>query len=84
MNLWSEDNVDALLSEGKYILNNTYQKPIILFITGGEEIRSTEGITQGDPLVIAMYALAISPLIQKLKMWFADDCTSAGIVKAVR
>ena len=74
------------------ILNNTYQKPIRLFITGGEEIRSTEGITQGDPLAMAMYALAISPLIQKLKIdepnakqvWFADDSTAAGKVKAVR
>ena len=39
-----------------------------------------------------MYALAISPLIQKLKIdepnakqvWYADDSTAAGKVKAVR
>lgn len=53
---------------------------------GGREIESTEGTTQGGPLAIAMYALAITPLIQNLKeeepgvkqVWFAYDATAAG------
>ena len=67
------------------MLNNTYSKPIRLFINGGAEISSTEGIRQGDALARAMYALAIIPLIRRLReedpevkqVWFADDSTAA-------
>ena len=53
---------------------------------GEGEIDSSEGTTQGDPLAMAMYALAIRPLIDKLRdaepnarqVWFADDATAAG------
>ena len=53
---------------------------------GKGEIDSNEGTTQGDPLAMAMYALAIRPLIDKLidaepnarQVWFADDATAAG------
>ena len=44
---------------------------------------SKEGTTQGDPLAMAMYAVAITPLIyglaeEKLKqVWFADDASAA-------
>ena len=49
------------LIKGSSIGKNTYRAPIRLFITGSGEIASTEGTTQGDPLAIAMYALAITP-----------------------
>ena len=64
---------------------NTYRSPIRLYVRGSGEIASTEGTTHGDPLAMAMYALAISPLINKLKqlypnvkqVWYADDATGA-------
>jgi len=68
------------------ILKNTYGVPIRLFITGEGEIASTEGTTQGDPLAMAMYALAVTPLIRSLRqsqpdvsqVWYADDATAGG------
>ena len=55
-------------------------------MSGGGEILSKEGTTQGDPIGMAMFALAIVPLIMKLKevcqtvyqVWFADDATAAA------
>ena len=63
-----------------------YGVPIRLFITGEGELASTEGTTQGDPLAMGMYALAVIPLINSLhhhqlevpQAWFADDATAAG------
>ena len=68
------------------MLINTYHSPVKLFVIGGGEIKSTEGITQGDPMAMAMYALVIAPLIKRLRAvepdvkqtWFADDATAAG------
>ena len=68
------------------ILQNTYGAPVRLFVVGEGEIPSTEGTTQGDPLEMAMYALAVVPLIRRLRMavpgasqaWFADDATAVG------
>lgn len=65
------------------ILTNTYRQDIPLFI-GGETIFSREGTTQGDPLAMAMYALAVSPLIKDLRddgckqVWYADDSSAGG------
>ena len=39
------------------VLINTYQNPSPLFITGGNEILSKEGFTQGDNLVMSFYGL---------------------------
>ena len=68
------------------ILVNTYRAPIRMIIPGNGEIASTEGTTQGDPLAMAMYALAITPLIHQLRsscpcvqqVWFADDATGSS------
>ena len=69
-----------------YHLKNTYGVPIRLFITREGELASTEGTTQGDPLTLVMYALAVTPLINSLchhrpdvsQAWFVDDATAAG------
>ena len=76
------------------ILTNTYQSPVRMFINGKQkgEISSTEGTTQGDPLAMAMHALAITPLILRLhdlcegvkQVWFADDATGAATCHNLR
>ena len=68
------------------VLHNTYSATVHLFVTGEGEISSTEDTTQGDPLAMAMYALAVVPLIGQLsarvpeacQAWFADDATAVG------
>lgn len=67
-------------------LMNCYQSPVRLFVSGGGEILSKEGTTQGDPLGMAMFALSMVPLIKKLmekcesamQIWFADDAAGVG------
>ena len=59
--------------------------PTELFVDS-EVLYSSEGITQGDPLAMPMYALATIPLIKKLQchlvdvsqVWYADDASAAG------
>ena len=63
-----------------------------MVIPGSGEICSSEGTTQGDPLAMAMYALAITPLIGKLhqhlptckQVWYMDDSTAAGSLGDLR
>ena len=50
-------------------------------------ILSREGCTQGDPLAMLMYGIAIKPLILKLQTprtvqkWYADDGNAAGTLQ---
>lgn len=70
---------------------NTYRLSSRLFITGGQEIPSAEGTTQGDPLAMGLYALSMQPLITGLQgaceikqCWFADDASGAGSVSDIK
>ena len=82
-------NISILCPAFSTILNNTYAQPVRLFVVGEGEIPSCEGTTQGDPLAMAMYALAVVPLIKRLRVavpsvgqvWFADDATAVGKLK---
>jgi len=47
-------------------VKNCYQTPARLFVIGEQELGSREGTTQGDPLGIAIYAIAISPMLDIL------------------
>jgi hypothetical protein len=53
---------------------------------------SREGVTQGDPLSMFLYGIAILPLIRRCKMdepeciqaWYADDSSAVGRLKRIR
>ena len=85
-------NVSILCPPLSSIFINIYRAPLRIIVAGSGEISSTEGTTQGDPLAMAMYALAVVPLIHKLKnnsldvkqVWFADDATGAGSCENLR
>ena len=76
-------NIRHLCPPLSKILINTYREDVRLFIDG-ETLLSQEGTTQGNPLAMAMYAIAVNPLIHQLKhdttkqIWFADDATAGG------
>ena len=60
---------------------NTYRGYAALFLQGSSDyLLSKEGVTQGDPLSMMLYTVAILPLIHCLKNpkrwiqnWYADD-----------
>ena len=67
---------------------NTYRDAAELFVDSSI-LYSQEGITQGDPLAMPMYALAILPLIHQVnqevrQVWYADDATATGRITALR
>ena len=70
---------------------NTYREPARLFITGGKELKSAEGTTQGDPLAMSLYAISLQPLITRLNVssltkqcWYADDATGSGSLEELK
>ena len=79
-------NIQYLCSPFAIILINTYRQPARLFLTGGGEILSEEGTTQGDALAMAFYGIGTRPILIRLRkdipevrqVWLADDATGAG------
>ena len=71
------------------VLINCYRESTSLY-AGGSVLLSQEGTTQGDPLAMAMFALASIPLIQRIaspatpQTWFADDAASGGKLRNIR
>ena len=63
---------------------NTYRAPAQLFATGGRELISAEGTTQGDPLAMCMYALCLQAVSEAKQCWFADDPTGCGSLQNIR
>ena len=62
-------------------------KPSRLFITGGREISSNKGNTQGDSIVMGMYAVGLMPLLTSIisnntgnliHVVFVDDLIGVG------
>ena len=71
-------------------VKNCYSLHSRLFIIGGNEVRSCEGTTQGDPIAMAVYAIAVIPMILMIvditskidgstkTAAYTDDVTAAG------
>ena len=78
-------NIKVLCPEIATFIWNCYGKPARLFVVGGLEISSSEGIIQGDPIAMPIYAIGIigpSNLTGTVKHEaFADDLTGAGKIK---
>jgi hypothetical protein len=76
----------------KYALINMYRAPSRIFMNGNSshyELPSEEGTTQGCPLGMAMYALALAPMVKELKtlcnqVWYADDASGSDTFAKLR
>ena len=79
-------NIQYLCPPIATYLLNTYRSPTRLFVSGGGEILSREGTTQGDPLAMHWYSVNTVMLINELsynitnvkQVWLADDAVGAG------
>ena len=60
-------NIQIICKEMSLYITNTYRGPSRLLICGGDKILSQEGTTQGDPLVMPMYSVNTSVMIQSLR-----------------
>ena len=83
-------NISILCPTVATFVINTYRLPVRLFVTGGQELKSSEGTTQGDPLSISKYGIRLIPLMLALQntsntkqCWLADDASGAGSIKDV-
>ena len=73
-------------------LFNTYHGWSMLVVRGSSEfLYSKEGVTQGDPLSMFMYAIGTLPLIHSLRkpscwtrVWYADDASAGGCLSDIR
>ena len=59
-------NPSMICPEIAVFVRNCYSLPSKLFIIGGSELKSSEGTTQRSPAVMAIYAIAIIPLLLML------------------
>ena len=87
--LW---NIQYTCPAMKHILINFYRTSTRIFMKSDEdswELASQEGTTQGCPLAMAMYALALSPLVSEIRplcnqVWYADDATGCDTFAKLR
>ena len=90
-------NINIICPSITTFAHNCYSKPSQLFIIGGVEITSSEGTTQVDPVAMAIYTIAIIPLILMIleitesysedtskAVAYADDLTAAGCIPELK
>ena len=69
-------------------VKNSYSSPSPLYVNG-TTLWSEEGTTQGDPLAMCMYGVAILPLIQKISKlnvihkWYVEDGNACGRISGL-
>ena len=91
-------NIQLVCPNLSQYIENTYQDAARLYIAGGsgEFLYSSEGLTQGNNIAMAFYALGTVPIIRQLhnvdddiiaepvkQVWFADDSSAAGLLKGI-
>ena len=85
-------NISVICPSFSQILSNTYTAPVRCVIQGNGEIPSPEGTTQGDPLAMAMYALAVKLLNDRLQadfpsvtqVWYVYNASGATTCSELR
>lgn len=96
--MWSKREINALVLEDcaiqqqfiQAVRSNETNSTVPLYI-GRQTIFSLKSTTQGDPLAIAMYALAIIPLNRHLhkeqsvqQVWYADEASMEAQLEQLR
>lgn len=81
-------NIHALCPSLAVVTTNMYRNAIDIHIEV-EIIQLSEGTTQGAPLSMSIYGIAILPLIRHLdglcrQVWFADYASAGGTVELLR
>ena len=83
-------NISILCPTIATFVIDTYRLPVRIFVTGGQELKSSEGTTQGDPLSMSIYGISLIPLMLALlntsntkQCWLADDASGAESIKDV-
>eukprot|EP00919_Chromeraceae_sp_WS-2016_P005969 GHVR01013979.1.p1 GENE.GHVR01013979.1~~GHVR01013979.1.p1 ORF type:complete len:467 (+),score=48.41 GHVR01013979.1:1308-2708(+) len=86
--LW---NTRMLWPKAATFIYNTYRHDSDLIIPGEEQtLSSQEGVTQGDPMAMPLYAIGTLPLIHQLEhtgvkqFWYADDASGCGPLEDLR
>ncbi len=87
--LW---NARVLWPRAARFVFNTYQGYSYLVLEGCPEfILSKEGVTQGDPLSMLLYSVAVLPLVHSLidcdkwkQNWYADDSSCVGGLMSIK
>ena len=83
------NNVEILCPALHHALVNSFKHSTNLYVKN-TVLTSTEGSTQGEPLAMAMYGIAITLLIELLQKqivsqkWHANDGSAAGNLKSLR
>ena len=87
-------NIQILCPEIATFTHNCYANAARLFVTGGYEILSQEGVTQGCALSMPIYALGLLPLMNTIKMGteefkvkhaaYADDLAGVGKIESLK